>query len=102
MNLSELCKNLIEHGLLDHEKFKPNFTERIMREGGGIPVLQNQDKDIVANIELTKRGIGRCIEKYSPEKVEIYFTLQELANHARLLFYEDMGGNGELENKEKR
>jgi len=87
MNLDELCKKLIEHGLLDTEKFSPRFTERIMRESGGVQVLDNQSTNIIANIEVTRRGTARCIEQYPPEIVELYFTLQELADHVRINFY---------------
>ncbi len=102
MDLDELCKKLIEHGLMDSEKFKPNFTERIMREGGA-SVLQNQDADVSANIKLFKCRITSCIQAYSPEKVETYFFLQELANHARMCFYEMSGERLDTDDrKEKR
>mgnify|MGYP001587354420 CR=1 FL=1 len=89
MNLDELCKKLIEYEIIDIEKFNPGFTTRIMREGGGVAVLQNQDADIVANIRVNQDKIAGCIDKYSPEKVETYFYLQELANHAREVFYKN-------------
>lgn len=87
MVLDDLCKKLVEYGLVDVEKFNPNFTERIMREGGGVKVIQNQDADITANIRISARGLEKCIQQYGPEKVEAFFYLQELANHARMLFY---------------
>ena len=104
MNLDELCRKLVEHGLIDQEKFRPNFSERIMREGGGTPVLQNQDTDIIANIQLFEDGTNNCIQSYSPEKVEAYFFLQELANHARGCFYNgaNKGSKREDDKKERR
>jgi len=89
MDLDDLCKKLIEHGLLDMESFSPRFTERIMREGGGVEVLDNQSANIIANIKTTQGGTARCIEQYPPEIVELYFTLQELADHVRINFYKD-------------
>lgn len=97
MNLDELCKLLVEHGLVDMEKLRLNFTERIMREGGGVPVLQNQEADIIANINTLGKGVDECIRSYSPEKVELYFYLQELANQARVLFYK--GANETLKKR---
>ncbi len=88
MDLNDLCQKLFEYGLVDREKFSPNFTERIMREGGGVKVIQNQDSDITANIKILAEGLERCIQAYGPEKVEAFFYLQELANHARMLFYD--------------
>ena len=94
MDLDDLCNRLVEYKLVDKERFNPNFTERIMREGGGVSVIQNQDSDITANINLLAKGLERCIQVYGPEKVEAFFYLQELANHARVLFYQGV-------NKEK-
>ena len=97
MNLDELCALLVEHGLIDKERFNPKFTERIMREGG-VSVLQHQDADITANIKLFEGKIRDRIDYYSPEIVELYFNLQELANHVRVRFFdgvsEDSDGNG--------
>lgn len=61
MNLDELCKLLVEHDLVDMEKLRLNFTERIMREGGGVPVLQNQEADIIANINTLGERVDECI-----------------------------------------
>ncbi len=104
MNLDELCRKLIEHGLVNLEKLRPNFTERIMREGGGTPVLQHQDADIIVNIKLFEHKIADRIQAYSPEKVEVYFLLQELANHARMNFYKGIDGclRKEEDRREKR
>ena len=76
MDLKKLIDMLEEHGLLDLENFSPRFTERIMRVGG-VSVLQNQDADIAANLALSRSRIADCIGSYSPEKVEVYFLLQE-------------------------
>ncbi len=101
MNLDELCALLVEHGLIDKERFNPKFTERIMREGG-VSVLQHQDADITANIKLFEDRIRDCIDHYSPEIVELYFDLQELANHVRVRFFDGVSENPKDGNGERR
>lgn len=100
MDLAELCNQLVKYGLVDMDEFRPAFVERLMREGGGVEVLRQQNTNLIANIQFSDKGIEGCVHHYGPEVVETYFILQELADHARRRFLEGVnegsrGGNGE-------
>ena len=87
--LESLIQKLNDHSLVEYENFNPRFAERVMKEGGGVPVLENVYNDIECGLKMTREGLGRCIEEYGVDKVETFFGLLALVSEAIPIFYEE-------------